>query len=825
MGAWLSGYRAIDLTDERGLLAGQILAKLGVEVIQVEPPAGSPAREVPPFDAAGRSLFWSAYAAGKRGVTLDIEHPAGVEHLFHLLETSDFLLESADPGKMAALGLDWGTLHKRFPRLIHVSITAFGSEGPKRGYAATDLVAWAAGGALFPNRDASGCPLRISVPQIYLHGAADAVAGALVALMARLQSGRGQHVDISMQQSATQATLASHLAAAVNHEGFAILAGSKAPAKGKASLDLSGSGSRTRRSKWVVADGLVEMHLGMGSAAGVRTNNLFRWMKDADAVPAKYKDWDWRTVPDRILAGEIDNADMEEVRLLVARFLAPLKKADILKEALGRSISLAPVNTMTDLLNSEQLKVREFFQTVWEGKESRVLPGPFAKGPPGMFADPAGAPALGEHNETISDRRCNLAPADSPIAIDTGRGASGVGPLRGIKVADFAWVVAGPAIGRVLADYGATVVRVESSKRPDAARQIGPHHGGNFDLERCALYDTYNAGKLGLTLDLSTEGGCSVARDLAAWADIMIESFAPGQIARWGLDPDELRKANPGLIGVSTSLMGQTGPARKLAGFGNMGSALSGFFMLAGHKGQQPIGPYGPYTDFVGPRFGVVAVLAALEHRRRTGDGCWLDISQAEAGIQFLAPQVAAAAATGALPVADGNRDERFVPHGVFRCRDNDDWAAIVSRDDADWERLSGVIGGDALNPKWKAAASRKAHEDHIERLVEEWTRQHTATEVEDMLQAVRVPAHKVASSRDIIRDDQLAARGHFVRYAHLRGGESIVDASRYRLSETPAQYIRPAPCIGQDTHQVLSDLLGYSQEKIAALQEAGALR
>jgi len=400
---WLAGFRALDLTDERGLLAGQMLAKLGMDVIQIEPPAGSRARQVAPRDEHGGSYVWSAYAAGKRGITLDIGAPEGRELLLRLVESADFLFESEAPGRLATLGLDQATLRARNPRLIHVSITPFGSDGPKRDYADAELVLWASGGPLHPSRDVAGPPLRISVPQAYLHGAADGAAGALIAHFARVQTGRGQHVDISVQQSVTQATLGSHFAAAVGHADYSYLP--KAPSTrggaGRKPLDLSGSGARTRRSKWVVRDGLVEMHLGIGPAAGGRTNVLFEWMAEHGAVPEAMRAWDWVTIPQRILADEITEDDIDEARDHVARFLAQFTKAEVQREAFARKLMLAPVNDIGDLLASEQLAARGFFVTVDEGGSPRTLPGAFASGAEGMFAPPCGAPALGEHNDAV----------------------------------------------------------------------------------------------------------------------------------------------------------------------------------------------------------------------------------------------------------------------------------------------------------------------------------------------------------------------------------------------------------------------------------------
>jgi crotonobetainyl-CoA:carnitine CoA-transferase CaiB-like acyl-CoA transferase len=436
-----------------------------------------------------------------------------------------------------------------------------------------------------------------------------------------------------------------------------------------------------------------------------------------------------------------------------------------------------------------------------------------------MFAAPRGAPALGEHD------------AENPGALPASearapaRPGAGSRPLEGLKVLDLAWVVAGPAIGRALADFGATVVRVESSVRIETARLMGPYPGGKPDPQRCALYDTYNVGKLGLTLDLARPQGQAVARDLAQWADVLVESFIPGQLARWGLSPDSLRAANPRLIGVSTSLMGQTGPSASLSGYGNVGAAMAGFQAIVGREGEPPIGPYGPYTDFIGPRIGLVSLLAALDLRARTGEGCWLDISQAEAGIQFLAPQVADAAATGRIAGPMGNRDPQFAPHGVFRCFGEDAWIALVAQGDAEWARLAALIGGEALDGAFATLAGRKAAEDRLEAVVEAWTRSRDVADIEQALQELGVAAHRAATSADMVADPQLIHRGHFVRLPHPLGGESVIEASRFQLSETPPRYLRAAPHFGRDNQTVLADILGYDATRIADLEAAGVLR
>ena len=410
-GGWLGDCRVLDLTDERGLLAGHLLAQLGAEVIQVEPTGGSPARRVAPFDETpdgkGASLFWSAYAAGKRGITLALEQPQGRKLLLDLVREADILIESATPGAMAGLGLGHDQLRAANPRLIHVSITAFGSKGPKADYVDSDLIVWAAAGALSPHRDHHGVPLRISVPQAFHQAAIDAVGGALIALLARGDSGSGQHVDVSAQASCTLCTLSSHLAMAVGHADFSALGGVQT----RKLLDLSGSGARTRKSKWQVADGLVEMHIGMGSAAGHYANALFAWLRELGTCPEEFSGWDWVSIPERLMSGELTADDLNRARAYVAEALAPFTKAQILQIAQERGLLMAPVMTAEDLLASPHFAARGLFGHLCGDARAPVLPHPFA---PGCGAGPftlRPAPALGEHNLAIFTHLAGLSVA------------------------------------------------------------------------------------------------------------------------------------------------------------------------------------------------------------------------------------------------------------------------------------------------------------------------------------------------------------------------------------------------------------------------------
>jgi crotonobetainyl-CoA:carnitine CoA-transferase CaiB-like acyl-CoA transferase len=348
---------------------------------------------VPPFADDGESLYWDAYAANKRGVTCDLDDGGGRGLAFLLCADADFVFESETPGVMAARGLAYDDVRRVNPRVVYVSITPFGSDGPKAGYADTELVLWASGGPLYAHRDGARPPLRISVPQAYLHAAADAAGGALVAHHARRRSGTGQHVDVSVMQSVTQATLSRILATAVGDpQGSRLIAKSD-----QRTLDQSGSGSGTAGTKWKVRDGYVEMHLAMGPAAGRFTNSLFAWIREEGECDEELAALDWGKVPELVSNGELAFDELERARVVVATFLARRTKRELVEASLERKLLAAPVLTVGDLAESRQLEARDF----WVELGGRILPGAFAKVSADAFVDRRPAPRLGEHNAEV----------------------------------------------------------------------------------------------------------------------------------------------------------------------------------------------------------------------------------------------------------------------------------------------------------------------------------------------------------------------------------------------------------------------------------------
>ena len=374
---------------------------------------------------------------------------------------------------------------------------------------------------------------------------------------------------------------------------------------------------------------------------------------------------------------------------------------------------------------------------------------------------------------------------------------------------------------RTLADLGATVVRVESVHHLDTLRTAGNFQDDKTDPEWALQFGNVNAGKLGLALDLSKPEARRAALDLVRWADVTLESFTPKTMVGLGLDYDSLRRVKPDLIMASSCLMGHVGPQASLAGFGTMAAAVSGWFHVTGWPDRPPCGPFGAYTDYVSPRFLLVSVLAALEHRRRTGQGQYIDLSQAEASLRLLAPAVLDYTANGRVFGRAGNDDPLFAPHGVYPAQGNDQWVAIAVTEDAQWQALCAEVG--LTDRAGLSVGERLAQRHELDELLAAWTSGQRADGLMERLQALGIPAHQVQNTVEAFDDPQLAHRGHFASVPHTVMGQTWVEGCRLRFSRTPAAVHHGAPTIGEHSWHILTDLLGYDPEQAAELAVAGA--
>lgn len=809
----LSDYRVLDLTDERGHLAGFMLRQLGAEVIAVEPPGGSPARRLGPFagdvEDPERSLHHWAYNRGKKSVVLDLSSEQGREDLRRLAAGADVLIESAGPGVMASMGLGHDELSAANPALIYASISAFGSTGPKADWAVSDLIIQAAAGNMALTGDKDRAPLRAggTLPQAYHNAASEAAGAILIALWERqTRSGLGQHVDLSAQQSMNQASQSMMLAERLHATATTRIAGG-ASLQG---IDI--------QLMWPCKDGQASVTFLFGTGFARFTERLMAWVHEEGFCDEATRDKNWLDYTMMLLDGREPVAEYERVKRCLTEFFGSKTKAELLDGAMARRVLITPVWTTQEVVNSAQLASRDYWDQVEHGEHGTVRhPGAFAKFSATPLPALPGPPTLGSHTDAVLAEP----PRRPAVAVSAARHST-ARPLEGVRVLDFMWAMAGPAASRVLTDYGATVVRVESVNKIDAARTLQPFRDDVADPELSGLWNNMNAGKLGLALDLSKPAARDVVWDLIGWADVVMESFSPRAMAAWGFDYANVRKQHPDVIMASSCLMGQSGPLHLLAGFGTMAAAISGFFHPVGWPDRHPAGPFGAYTDYTSPRWLVAAVMAALEHRRATGEGQYIDLSQAEAALHLLTPGLLEWTVNGRTWERAGNRDRVFAPQGVYPTAGHDQWIAIACTSDDTWATLAELLGRADLASL--AASERHARHDELDELIAAWTVGADGAECMARLQRGGVPAQVVANSAEFVADPQIDHRGHFVEVGHAKQGTTVVEASRFRLSRTPATFAHGGPTFGEHTFDILTGILGYDSDRIADLAAAEVL-
>ncbi|MBV8139611.1 MAG: CoA transferase [Deltaproteobacteria bacterium] len=395
-------------------------------------------------------------------------------------------------------------------------------------------------------------------------------------------------------------------------------------------------------------------------------------------------------------------------------------------------------------------------------------------------------------------------------------------PFEGIHILDFTWYAVGPVTTKYLADYGADVVRIESAARLDGLRLAPPWKDAKPGPNSSQFFASFNTSKRGLALDMGNPRAREIFLRMLPWADIVTESFTPKTMRNWGLDYESLRAVKPDLIMLSTCMQGQTGPHRDYPGFGNLMAALSGFYYLAGYSEADPCPPYGAYTDFIAPRFSACALIGALDHRRRTGQGQYIDMSQYEAALHNLAPVLLDYFATGRVQGPEGNRSERYVPHGAYRCADEDGherWIAIAVADDHEWRALLSVLGNPPVDACFATMRGRFQDRTALDEIIGSFVRTRGAEELTGALQAAGVSAYPVQNCMDIHRDENLDEFGFWQWLDHSEMGPSPYEGLEHCMSRTQGALRRPAPVLGQHSEEVLREILGMSPAEIEQLK------
>jgi crotonobetainyl-CoA:carnitine CoA-transferase CaiB-like acyl-CoA transferase len=399
--------------------------------------------------------------------------------------------------------------------------------------------------------------------------------------------------------------------------------------------------------------------------------------------------------------------------------------------------------------------------------------------------------------------------------------------FSGLRIVAFSWAMVGPLTLKFFADYGATVIRVETTNRPCVTRTSAPFKDGKPGINRSGYFNHFSANMMSISLNMGHPLAIGLARELVARADVVMENFTPGVMDRWGLGYEELKKVKPDIIMVRQSGFGSDGPYRNLAAFGMILAAVVGIPNFIGwpDRGPLPVG-VGAYTDCISPRLASAALIAALDYREKTGKGQLLDLAQFETAIHFFLPGVLDYAVNGREPERKGNECAYACPHNVYPCKGEERWCTIAVLDDRQWTDLCRVMGRSewAQDPRFDTLLRRKAHEKEIDEMVKAWTSILSPEEVTARLQGAGVPAGVVENAADLYVDPQLRHRGLFWPMEHSEMGMFTHLGASLNLSKTPARAEAPSPCLGEHNEYVLTRILGKTDEEFVELLASGVL-
>jgi crotonobetainyl-CoA:carnitine CoA-transferase CaiB-like acyl-CoA transferase len=767
----LSCVRILELSGRWTGFCCKLLSDLGAEVILAEPPGGGAARLAGPFLAGQpgpeRSLSFWYENAGNLGKTIDPCTPSGREHILGLAQTCDVVVESYPPGFLAATNLGYEQFSRVNPGLVMASVTGFGQSGPYARYKSSALIAAASGGQMYVCGRPGSVPLKPYGDQPYYTASLFAACGILLALRCRELTGRGQHIDISLQE-ATAAAL-EHVLVQYFH--------TKAVPTRQGSL------------QWNAASGIFPCHDGHVLLTFSREWDTLVELLGSKDMAAGLEHPSWRD-------DEFRRQHTGKIQEIISSWTRLQDKAEVLR--LGRDMRFpwAAVNSLRDVMDNEQLRERGYFVQA----EHPLKPGGFKIPRPVInFAD-AGAPEGVAGSDEAICRGGFLNPPENA-------GAPEGTPLRGIRILDFTWMLAGPYATRLLADFGAEVIKVQSKLTSSGAEQNDTGYFANW-----------NRNKLGITLDLSRAEARKLALELAGKCDLVMENFTPRVMEGWGLGYRDLKLVKPDIVMVSLSGFGHSGPWRDYTALGPTVQALSGLTYLTSYDAGRTEGIGFAYADHISGLYAALAALSALRRRDKTGQGAYVDISELEAACSMLGAALLDLSVNCRAAVPAGNKQEwgQAAPHGCYRCKGEDRWCVIAVFSEEEWQSLCNVMGRPqpAKQDKFASIVSRLEHAQELDCLIEEWTMKHTPREVMQALQSAGVPAAAVNDARDLADDPHLNERGFFADIQHPLLGMIRADGNPVRLSATPPQHNKAAPLLGEDNRRVFVDILGMHEDR-----------
>jgi crotonobetainyl-CoA:carnitine CoA-transferase CaiB-like acyl-CoA transferase len=781
----LDGIRVVDLTLDLGELCGRILVDLGAEVVRVEPPGGTASRHRPPLAPDGTSLWFAHRAMGERSVTADLATAAGRATLEALLAGADVLVESAGPGGWAAVApeLDPQVIAARHGHLVVASLSHFGWDGPRATWQGTDLVDAAAGGFVWrfgPKHRAPLAPPGAMASDVA--GLAAAVA-TLAALHQRLATGTGQWFEVAAVEA--MAGISDWALAMFSQTG----------------RDQTRDGAGTLYPIYRCADG----HLRMVSPIASREwAPLVEWLGHPEALAAD----DWAQPAVRM-------GRLAELRDILAAWFADKPRDATVADGVSRGLAVAPVLRPADVLEHPHFASRGTFTPM------EVAPGTTVQAFAGFVSIDGVRVGLRGAPPQPGEDDGAVAWEPRPAAATPGAPAR---PFAGVRVLDLGIGGVGVECGRVMAELGADVVKVETIAHPDFQRVV---LGGLMN----ACFASSSRTKRGLAVDLDRPEGVELLLRLAAQADVVIENRATGALERLGVGWSALSAANPRLILVSSQLMGDRGAWASWRGYGPITRAVSGLAWLWNHPedADEPQGITTIHPDHAAGRWMAVAAGAMLLRRARTGLGGHTDVAQVDVIVGQLGDALAAESVRpgSAVPVGNLGPD---APWGVFPCtagpEATEDWVAVSVRGDADWAALAAVLG----HPAWTTdaalatTAGRLAARDVLEAALAAWTTRRSAEDVAELLQAAGVPAARLLHPRVFADDPQLRARGALLEVDQPGIGPIVVEGPAWRGPSLGPPIITPAPFPGEHSRAVVAEWLGLDAAEVDALVASGAL-
>ncbi len=814
MGPWgSSGLRIVEMGGGiSAAFASRLLADFGADVIKIEGEGGDSSRRAGPFpgdvEDSERSGTFLYLNYNKRGITLDVSTARGRDLLQGLLVHADALIENMGAGVFDSLTRDVAFP----PNLVVCSISPYGQDGPKASYSASEISACASGGLMFMTGADDRPPVKTGLNQAGHLAGVNAAAATLAAVRLAQRRGRGQRIDISEQE-----TVALTIFPALNvysHTGADV---KRAPTT---LPKLATSQAMESSDGWV-----------MPSDAGIDV----WWEAFAEFVQRpELLDWPFA---ERESRHQHENA----IDDIVGPAFRSRTKSDLFHGGQERGLTMSSIQTSEDVANCPHLADRKYFVVQEHPAAGRVRM-------PGMVPQTGGvvdrapsrpAPLLGQHTTEVVSAIEAMLP--TPAVAEKVRTAAtpelaGELPLEGVRILELGMVFVLPLAITPLAALGADVIKVESAVRPDSVRsgplpgnspRSGAHnHAGNFHF--------LNRNKRAITIDLTTERGKELLLDLVRVSDVVAENFTPRVLHNLGLDYEQLRRVNPRIILLSSTGFGQTGPWRNYKAYGPTTESVDGLMHLTGHPDAPPTragaGGFGvAFTDVAGAYYGTYSILAALEHRNRTGDGVWLDLSHYEAGVATLPEAMLDFTMNSRVRHRIGNRAPARAPQGAYPCKGEDEWLAISIESDGQFSTLVRLLESENDEPvAAQPAAGRHSDPDLLDTWIGDRTRRWHAAALEAALQEAGIEAARLLSPKDVWLDHQLRAR-EFVEvvpapaYAPEIGARPFPRPA-WRMSATPAVTRSAAPAFGEHTAEILSGLLALKEDDIADLEREGVV-